>query len=40
MAEQAIADTRQAMLQQFKAHQKIVIIYPMYNYNIPARLKV
>ena len=40
VAEQAIADTRQAMLQQFKAHQKIVIIYPMYNYNIPARLKV
>lgn len=40
VAEQAIADTRQAMLQQFKAHQKIVIIYPMYNYNVPARLKV
>ena len=39
VAEQAIADTRQSMLQQFKAHQKIVIIYPMYNYNIPARLK-
>ncbi len=37
--EQKIAEKRTALLEQFKAHKRIVIIYPMFNYNIPAKLK-
>lgn len=37
--EQKIAEKRTALLAQFKAHKRIVIVYPMFNYNIPAKLK-
>lgn len=37
--EQKQADKRTELLAQFKAHKRIIILYPMFNYNIPAKLK-
>ncbi|WP_040976963.1 FMN-dependent NADH-azoreductase [Necropsobacter massiliensis] len=37
--ERKIAEKRTALLAQFKAHKRIVMLYPMFNYNIPAKLK-
>lgn len=38
-AEQAVAGRMKALLEQFKAHKRVVIVMPMHNFNIPARLK-
>lgn len=37
--EQNIAQRSKALLTQFKAHQRIVIVTPMHNFNITSRLK-
>lgn len=38
-AEQAIFERSTALLQQFKAHHRIIISSPLHNFNITARLK-
>ncbi|MGV2644208.1 FMN-dependent NADH-azoreductase, partial [Clostridium perfringens] len=37
--EQQITDRMSAILQQFKAARKYVIVMPMHNFNIPSKLK-
>ena len=37
--EQKIAQRSKALLTQFKAHQRIVFVTPMHNFNITSRLK-
>ncbi|QRQ96313.1 FMN-dependent NADH-azoreductase [Lactiplantibacillus plantarum] len=37
--EQRLFAINQQLLQQFKAHHRIVIAMPLHNFNVPARLK-
>lgn len=37
--EQRLFAINQQLLQQFKAHRRIVIAMPLHNFNVPARLK-
>jgi len=37
--EQQLFAINQQLLQQFKAHHRIVIAMPLHNFNVPARLK-
>ena len=37
--EQRLFAIKQQLLQQFKAHHRIVIAMPLHNFNVPARLK-
>lgn len=37
--EQRLFAINQQLLQQFKAHHRIVIVMPLHNFNVPARLK-
>lgn len=37
--EQQISDRMSAILQQFKAARKYVIVLPMHNFNVPSKLK-
>lgn len=39
LAEEQIANQSQALLNQFKQHQRIVIATPLHNFNIPSALK-
>ena len=38
-SEQKLSDTSLALLEQFKTHDKIVIVSPLHNFNITSRLK-